>query len=1112
MPPTRLLFGPVDPAWAARFLSADPNVRWVGHDATGWGAVAARLPAGWEADALVVRPGYASLPAWVWTAPVPVVALAHDPDLLWHTYRGLLPLADLVLTDGPAVGRLHRAGVSHARPANLYGLDADWLAEVDAPPADRDIDVLFVGNLNPAVQGERLPWLGRVAELGDRFHVVIRTGVFGAEYRALVRRAKVCFNRSIRGECNQRALEAAAGGAVLLQEAENAEVPVYLAPGAEYVRYSAADLEDTIARVLADGAGRAAVSARARARARGYGWLPLVRAALDGCAGEWAEAGDRAARRTAAAPGPDLRTRVWVRAGRAVGPDADPALAADLAAAGDDTGQAVVTPAAAVPCLARAAAAGNRVAGVGLGIALAGLGRGAEAGSALRGVLTDLAARPLAPGEAEACPYPGGFDALRTGWDRAGWDHPDDPAAAGAAKHALLRWRAAAALAELTGDVDDYRAAVAARPDHPATRAALGHALVRAGRTGEAIDHLAAAVSGNPFDAPAAAALAAALTASGRAADAERVRARHRVPAAPPRPLPATPNPPPPGDGLRVVSLSPEAFAARYGAPDTSAALCGFTPPADARAVLALVAHLRPLRVLEIGTAAGHMTANLTAWTPPGAVVYSVGVAGTVPSGGAPEQAPEAPPRPAFAAHAGHFGLGHKARLVVADSRAVDLGALAPLDLAFVDGGHDFATARADTAGVYHALRPGGCLVWHDWDSPTPWVEVRRAVASLGLPEPVYHAAGTGVAFLFKGEGVGAAAGADTPRVAVAWEGEFAPTHSLAAVNRAVCLELAARGQAVGVLPLPPAGPVGAVVAPPPGLAALVNRPLAADVTVRHRWPPDFTPPAGRGAFVLVQPWEFGRLPRAWVGPIVAAVDEVWAYSRAVERCYVASGVPADRVRVVPLGVNPDRFRPGLDPLSLATDKRVRLLFVGGTIPRKGFDALLAAYRRAFTAADDVCLVVKDVGAGTFYRGQTAERAVADLAADPAAPAVEYLAADLAEEDLPRLYAACDALVHPYRGEGFALPVLEAMACGLPVAVTAGGPTDEFVPPAAGWRIPARLAYFPDERVGDLPTAGRPWWLEPDPDALVGVLRAVAADAAGRAARGAAARRAALGW
>src|SRR5690606_4579561 len=111
------------PAWAADALPpADPAARWVGYDAPDWAAVLAALPPGWEPDAVLVRPGYTSLPDWVWAAPVPVVALAHDPDLLWHPYRGLLPLADLVLTDAPAAARLRRAGLPHARPANLYGL------------------------------------------------------------------------------------------------------------------------------------------------------------------------------------------------------------------------------------------------------------------------------------------------------------------------------------------------------------------------------------------------------------------------------------------------------------------------------------------------------------------------------------------------------------------------------------------------------------------------------------------------------------------------------------------------------------------------------------------------------------------------------------------------------------------------------------------------------------------------------------------------------------------------------------------------------------------------------------------------------------------------------
>src|SRR5207247_6572275 len=103
-------------------------------------------------------------------------------------------------------------------------------------------------------------------------------------------------------------------------------------------------------------------------------------------------------------------------------------------------------------------------------------------------------------------------------------------------------------------------------------------------------------------------------------------------------------------------------------------------------------------------------------------------------------------------------------------------------------------------------------------------------------------------------------------------------------------------------------------------------------------------------------------------------------------------------VHVIPLGFDPLRFRPGLEPLPLATSKRFRFLFVGGTIHRKGIDLLLEAYARTFSAADDVCLVVKDMGVGTFYRGQTAEQRIAELRSRPGAPEIEYVEQALTEE------------------------------------------------------------------------------------------------------------------
>lgn len=109
---------------------------------------------------------------------------------------------------------------------------------------------------------------------------------------------------------------------------------------------------------------------------------------------------------------------------------------------------------------------------------------------------------------------------------------------------------------------------------------------------------------------------------------------------------------------------------------------------------------------------------------------------------------------------------------------------------------------------------------------------------------------------------------------------------------------------------------------------------------------------------------------------------------------------------------------------------------------------------------------------------------IRQLQLQPDTPHILYLESDLSDEQMVELYNACDCLVHPYRGEGFALPVLEAMACALPVVVTAGGATDDFVDDETGYRIPSRKQVFGDRCISGLKTAGDLWLLEPDADAL----------------------------
>jgi glycosyltransferase involved in cell wall biosynthesis len=324
----------------------------------------------------------------------------------------------------------------------------------------------------------------------------------------------------------------------------------------------------------------------------------------------------------------------------------------------------------------------------------------------------------------------------------------------------------------------------------------------------------------------------------------------------------------------------------------------------------------------------------------------------------------------------------------------------------------------------------------------------------------------------------------------VCWEGPQLVNHSLALVNRELEHGLLANGSVhLSILPVGSDSFANELGARDRKLKQHYGRTSAAPVTVhvRHQWPPNWAPP-GEGHFVVIQPWEYGSLPVEWVQQVNELADEVWAPSTFVRDLYVQSGVDPNRVHVIPNGVDTALFTPDTPPLPIHSRKKFRFLFVGGTIARKGIDLLLQAYLQSFSADDDVALVVKDMGAGNIYQGQGLGDRIRQIQQNLRAPEIVYLDQDLSARDIASLYTACHCLAHPYRGEGFALPVLEAMSCGLPVIATAGGATDDFVDDSVGYRIPAKKQVFGNREISGMKTVGDLWMLEPDSQKLADVL------------------------
>ncbi len=186
-------------------------------------------------------------------------------------------------------------------------------------------------------------------------------------------------------------------------------------------------------------------------------------------------------------------------------------------------------------------------------------------------------------------------------------------------------------------------------------------------------------------------------------------------------------------------------------------------------------------------------------------------------------------------------------------------------------------------------------------------------------------------------------------------------------------------------------------------------------------------------------PWQ-RFTQRRWFGFLGMQVRVAWALPAVVtvsqnsqQDIAAQMQVRPERMTVVPVGVDHTVFRP--IPGVTAVPGRI-MVTSSSDVPMKGLVPLLEAVAKLRTERDVELTVI-----GRPSEGGRVDKAIARLGlAD-----VVHCVSGITDDELARLYGEAEVAVVPSLYEGFSLPAIEAMSCGVAVVATTGGALPEVV-------------------------------------------------------------------
>lgn len=173
---------------------------------------------------------------------------------------------------------------------------------------------------------------------------------------------------------------------------------------------------------------------------------------------------------------------------------------------------------------------------------------------------------------------------------------------------------------------------------------------------------------------------------------------------------------------------------------------------------------------------------------------------------------------------------------------------------------------------------------------------------------------------------------------------------------------------------------------------------------------------------------EVDGIPGNWV-KCLNEMDEIWATSNFAKKAFKDSGV-VKPIFTMHEGVDPDLFHPGIAPFASPPKEKFRFFTNFAWGKRKGVDVLFKAFRQEFSKKEDVCLMVKVLKS---YHGHKIKDELKLVYDRRGAAQVYIYDIEVQRYELARMYNMGHVFLWPSRGEGFGLPPLEALACGMPV-------------------------------------------------------------------------------